>query len=213
MRKEIENSKDKYIREHFGKEDAQFSQIHDSAPDCIKGMQITPEEGKLINILLKMLQAKTVLEIGTFVGYSTAWIADAISKTGTVFSIEKSQVYYNLAKNNLKDFNNVKLILGEASEVLETLTAIQFDAIFIDADKASYCIYLDFAEKHLKRNGLLLADNTFLFNTVYDKKLIKVGQEKMWDAMNNFNFRLSNSEIFENAIIPTLEGLSIAIRK
>ncbi len=87
-----------------------------------------------------------------------------------------------------------------------------FDAILIDADKIAYPAYLQHAKRLLRKGGLLIADNTLLFNLVLsDQPPLK--NPELWTAMCNFNEMLAIDQDFEALIIPTLEGLSIALKK
>ena len=90
-----------------------------------------------------------------------------------------------------------------------------FDMVFIDADKDSYSLYLDWAEENLRKGGLLAADNTFLFGSVYGDFNDSAGRhsQKTLEGMKSFNKRLSRSEFWEGALVPTAEGLTVAIRK
>jgi len=200
-----------YIQSIFATEDEELLKIKNSvAKDKLK-MQIGPDEGKLIYTLLKLKKAKTVIEIGTLVGYSTLWIAKALPEGGKVISIEKSAEHYNLAKANLEHSSQkhkISLVNADATEFLSTCSTT-VDAIFIDADKTSYPKYLNYSNKLLNQDGLVIADNVFLWDSVFDKS-IQIDQE-MVKAMQEFNLSLTKD--FESIIIPTAEGLAIGIKK
>lgn len=87
-----------------------------------------------------------------------------------------------------------------------------FDMIFIDADKSSYPKYLDWAESYIKQDGLIVADNTLLFNTVFLESPTKEVSEKSWHAMREFNDRLSDEKKYFSILIPTDEGMTVALK-
>lgn len=217
MSDQLISNKDKYIKELFTLEDNTLKAVWNSAPKPKQTMQISPEDGRLLNILVQLTQAKKILEIGTFVGYSTIWLARGLMPGGILYSIEKSNLHYNIAKNNIEnsDLNNkVTLICGHAQTALAELTSVgPFDVVFIDADKVNYNIYLDFAEINLRTGGLIIADNTLLFDTVYQDEPINAKSRIMWHEMRKFNHRLSDNKKFNSILIPTKSGLCIAIKK
>jgi predicted O-methyltransferase YrrM len=205
----------KYTRDIFAIEDGELRKVRESAPLNKIQMQIGQDEGKLIYTLLKLAKVETVLEIGTFVGYSTLWIAKALPKTGEVISIEKSKEHFDIAEQNLlhsDQASKIRLICADAKEYISVLgPEIKFDAVFIDADKTGYPIYLNLVEKHLNSGSLIIADNTLLWGSVHDDS-IEVDID-MKEAMQKFNLEIGNSAKFDSIMIPTEEGLVIAIKK
>ncbi|AMP05522.1 mycolic acid cyclopropane synthetase family protein [Collimonas pratensis] len=170
-------------------------------------------EGKIIHVLLKMINAKTVLEIGTLGGYSATWIARALPDDGKLVCIEKSEEHYLIAKQNfdsITEGKKINLLKGDAKEILQNFDS-SFDAIFIDANKSAYPYYLEQASRLLRKNGLIIADNTFLFGQVYDPA-INGDKEKIVGAMREFNKQISDSARFTSVILPTDDGLTIAIK-
>ncbi|WP_039457585.1 O-methyltransferase [Candidatus Jidaibacter acanthamoebae] len=204
----------KYIRALCAQEDEELIKIRQSAPADKQGIQIGAEEGKLIYIILKLIKAKNILEIGTCVGYSTLWLARSLEAGGKVISIEKSTEHYNIAKSNLEaslERDKIELINDDASNIEKYISDIAFDAVFIDANKQGYPLYLDIAYTLLKSGGLIVADNVFLFGAMYDNDINAPPNLKA--AMQEFNRKISDPEKFESIIIPTKEGLSITIKK
>ncbi|AIF81810.1 o-methyltransferase family protein [endosymbiont of Acanthamoeba sp. UWC8] len=208
------SAKINYIRTLYAQEDEELIKIRQSAPADKQGIQIGAEEGKLIYIMLKLIKAKNILEIGTCVGYSTLWLARSLQDGGKVISIEKSTEHYNIAKSNLEassEKDKIELINDDASNIEKYVSGIEFDAVFIDANKQAYPLYSDIAYNLLKSGGLIVADNVFLFGAVYNDEV--KSPEKLKIAMQEFNRKISDPEKFESIIIPTREGLSITIKK
>lgn len=179
-------------------------------------MQLTAVEGKLIYTLLKSIKASKVIEIGTLGGYSASWIARALPEEGQLYTIDKSAANIAAAKECLdSDFykSRIKFLLGSASDILNDLKEdVPFDAIFIDADKASYPKYLQHAKSLLRSGGMLIADNTFLFELVFSDQPPKHNPE-LWEGMREFNERIAIDPSFDSIILPTEEGLTIAVKK
>lgn len=202
-----------YIRNLFAQEDGLLTKIKNSTPPDKQAIQVGAEEGKLIYLLLKLIRAKSALEIGTCVGYSTLWIARSLEEGGKLVSIEKSSEHYNIAKENLKELiekNKIQLINDDANTIEEYVNGMIFDVVFIDANKQGYPHYLEIAYKLLRKGGLIIADNVFLFGSVYEEN---VGvPQKLKLAMQEFNRKISDSSRFESVIIPTQEGMSISIK-
>jgi predicted O-methyltransferase YrrM len=139
-------------------------------------IDVTPLQGKFLEILVRATCSKRILEIGTLGGYSTLWLARAIFQDGIVVTLELEPRHAQIAKQNLKAAGlaqRVELRVGTAAETLATLVkerAASFDFIFIDADKASYPEYLQWSLKLSRPGTLIVADNV-----VRDGKVIDSG--------------------------------------
>lgn len=215
MNKKRVSRKINYIRKTFANESPLLKEIDKNIRNNDLPIHLAPEEGKLIQVLLKMINAQKIVEVGTLAGYSTIWMAEILGPNGVIHTIEKDNKRYLQAKENFAKTNlNSKIILhhGDGLEVLKQLSLQSpFDAIFIDANKASYPEYLKWAEENIKCNGLIIADNTLLFGAVYgdNKKNMK---PTTVEAMKLFNLNLSNPNKYQSIMIPTDEGLTIAIK-
>lgn len=203
-----------YIRNLFAKEYKKIGEY------CIlekkQHIQIGPEEGKLLSLFIKIHKIKSIVEVGTLYGYSSICMAKALLEDGHIYTIENNSQYSRIAKKNFSAFNlsdKITLIEGNALEKLNELSAkAPFDMIFIDADKSSYPKYLDWAESYIKQDGLIVADNTLLFNTVFLESPPKEVLEKSWHAMREFNNRLSDEKKYFSILIPTDEGMTVALK-
>ncbi|MDD9336561.1 MAG: O-methyltransferase [Wolbachia sp.] len=188
------NTKLLYIRSLFAKE---YKRIEGY---CIfekkQLIQISPEEGKLLSLFIKLCKIKNIVEVGTLYGYSSICMAKAIPENGHIYTIENNPEHSQIAKKNFDSLNlnnKITLIEGNALKKLNVLsTKAPFDMIFIDADKGGYSRYLDWAELHIKKDGLIVADNTLLFNTVFLESSPNGVSEQSWTAMREFNNRLSD---------------------
>ena len=125
-------------------------------------LNITPDTGRLLWILVQAARATRILEVGTSNAYSTIWLADAARATGGhVITLERNPDKVRLARENLARAgvaDRVELREGNAAETLAGLTG-PFHFVFLDADRANYSAYLDLALPKLQPGGLLVADN------------------------------------------------------
>jgi predicted O-methyltransferase YrrM len=141
-----------------------FGQEHD-ARQTERGrrmLNITPETGLFLGILLRALGARNILEVGTSNGYSTIWLADAARETGGhVTTIEAAADKAEMARANFARAGlaeHITVCLGNALDVLATHTG-PFDLIFLDADRPNYLRYLELLLPLLRPGGLLVTDN------------------------------------------------------
>ena len=205
----------RYIRELYCKEDNVLQKVDQTIQQYEQPIHISPEDAKFLRVLLKLAGAKNGVELGSLAGYSTIWLARALPADGKLYSIERSQNRYDMTKASLEmsDVNNkVDLIFGDAEEKLKELSAHgPFDFIFIDANKSGYLNYLDWADGNLKSGGLIIADNTMLFDEVYKEKPVKASKTAH-QVMKDFNIRLANESKYETIMLPTDDGMTISIK-
>ena len=140
----------------------------------LPAIDVTPLQGKFLEVLVRATGAKRILEIGTLGGYSTLWLAHAVPEDGIVVTLELEPRHAQIAKQNLQEAgfgDRVDLRLGPASETLAALAkehVAPFDFIFIDADKASYPEYLQWSLKLSRPGTLIVADNVVRDGKVID---------------------------------------------
>ena len=209
-----ESDKNQYLNTLYGNECEILKQIRASAPKDKAHMQIYPFEGEIITFFANLINAKIIIEIGTFVGYSASYVALKLNSSSLVIhSIEKNPDYFKIAENNIfihKLENRIKLYKGDALEFLSKIESdgLKADLVFIDGKKSQYCEYLDLSSKLLRAGGLVIADNTMLFDNVYKKD----ENSALLEAMRDFNEKIAHSKIFKSIIIPTLSGMTVAIK-
>ena len=158
---------------------ARFGEANDARETARarKMLNITPDTGRLLWILVHAIGATRLLEIGASNGYSTIWLADAARTTGgRVTSLERSPEKAQLARANLARAglaDRVELREGVAAETLATLPG-PFDFVFLDADRPSYRTYLELAAPRLVPGGLLVADNVVSHRAELEDYLARV---------------------------------------
>jgi predicted O-methyltransferase YrrM len=182
-----------------------------------KTMQITRYEGQILKLLLQCIGARSVIEIGMLRGYSTIWLANAVSPLGgIVYTMEHNQQaveqFQHIIKKHAPELvSNISCLVGNAHLLLEEFQT-PVDAIFIDADKTGYPNYLKHAKRLLTPGGLLIADNVLLYGHVYGKGNKRVSREHI-AAMQNFNETIAQDNAFESVILPTPEGMMVARKR
>ncbi|MBC85794.1 MAG: methyltransferase [Bdellovibrionaceae bacterium] len=208
-----------YMDENFGKEDDVLEKVRSALKeDGKEGINVGPNEGAILKMLLSLAKANSVVEVGTLYGYSAIWMARALPKEGRLYCLEKSEENFVKASKLIGASDvaeKVTLIHGDALEGLESLSSKgPFDVVFIDANKGGYGAYLDWAEKNVKPGGLIIGDNTFLFGHVYGegREHSNVGPNPV-KTMLEFNQRLSDPEKYISCILPTDEGMTVAIKR
>jgi predicted O-methyltransferase YrrM len=157
---------DNYINNLFTAPDpALEAAIRDSAAAGLPEIQVSPAQGKLLNVLARATNARRILEIGTLGGYSTIWLGRALPEDGSLITLEIEAKHAAVAEANIARAGlagKVEIRLGRAQETLARLTAEKsapFDLVFIDADKPGYSDYLDWALRLTRRGSLIVADN------------------------------------------------------
>ncbi|MCC7259878.1 MAG: O-methyltransferase [Alphaproteobacteria bacterium] len=216
MRPVVQSQKSAYVSELFAREDTLLKSIVTTLREQDRAIQIGPEEGKLLQLLIALRGVRTVVEIGTLAGYSAIWMGRALPKDGHIHTIEANPFHAQWAKENIMAaglIDQVTVHVGQALDILPTLRDEgPFDMAFIDADKIHYCDYLDWAETHVYQGGLIVADNTFLFDSVYEKTPTENVRQTTWEVMRHFNQRIADPEKYIGTILPTVEGMTVGIK-
>ena len=157
---------DNYIHTLFiGTDAALEAALRDSAKAGLPEIQVSPAQGKLLQLLARATNARRILEIGTLGGYSTIWLGRALPEDGKLITLEIEAKHAAVAQANIARAGlagQVEIMLGPAQETLARLTAERtgpFDLVFIDADKPGYADYLGWALRLTRRGSLIVADN------------------------------------------------------
>jgi len=141
------------------------SALEASAAAGLPEIQVSPAMGRLLQLYVRMLQARRVLELGTLGGYSTIWLAGGLPPGGRIISIESETHHAEVARINLARAgyaDQVEVRTGEALTLLPELleeNGQPFDLIFIDADKENYAPYLEWALRFSRSGTVIIADN------------------------------------------------------
>jgi predicted O-methyltransferase YrrM len=157
---------DEYIADLFVPHDpALDATLSASTAAQLPAIQVSPAQGKLLNLLARIQHARNILEIGTLAGYSTIWLARALPTDGRLITLEADPKHAEIARTNITNAglaNVVELRLGRAIDTLPQLLAEgrgPFDMTFIDADKPGYPDYLEWVLKLSRHGSLIISDN------------------------------------------------------
>lgn len=202
-----------YLSARTAQDDALLSELKDAARVAgIPSIWIPPEEGSLLQILLRVARAKEVVEVGTLAGYSAIWMARALSADGRVRTIEVSAKHAAFARAWIAKSDvarRVEVIEGRGGDVLPTMASASVDAVFLDADKGGYAQYVEQAARILRPGGLLLVDNAFAFGQVLDER----PTDSEAPAIQAFNERLARDARFQSVIVPLGDGLWVGAKR
>jgi caffeoyl-CoA O-methyltransferase len=188
--------------------------LRDSRRAGLPEINVSPNEGRLLQLLVEIAGARRILEIGTLGGYSAIQFARALPEDGTLISLEIDEHHAKVARNNVERAglsDIIEIRVGDAHELLAALVEDDegpFDVIFIDADKESYPDYLDWSLRLSRSGSLILGDNTIRGGSVLDP------QDATARATQEFNERIAGDSRLSAILLPILreriDGLTIA---
>lgn len=179
-------------------------------------MEIAPEQGQLMALLLELIGARKVLEVGTFRGYSAAAMALALPPGGRLITCDSDPSYADAARGYWAEAglaDRIELRLGPGADTLRAMLAAgeagTFDACFIDADKVGYETYYELCLELIRTGGLLMFDNVFRHGAVIDE----TDTRPPTVTMRRLNARMRDDERVSLAIIPIADGLTLARKR
>lgn len=180
-------------------------------------INVGPDEGRLLHLLASSCGARKIVEIGTLAGYSGAWLARALPADGVLDTIEREPRHAAVARANFARAGlsaRVRVHEGPASAVLPTLELrAPFDLCFIDADKEGYPSYVRWAARNLRSGGVVVCDNAYAFGQIHREDL-PVSDAARAKAMRECLRLLADASLFAScAMIPTGEGMAVAVRR
>lgn len=202
-----------YIASFCGEEDeilkqlrreTSLTQIH---PRMLSGWH----QASLLNFIVKITQSNTILELGTFTGYTTICLARALPKNGKIISIERNDELEDLIRKYLKLAevqNKVDLIIDDALKVVPKLNC-NFDLVFIDADKREYLKLFELVLPKINNDGLIIVDNILWDNKIFQKP---ASNDYMTKGIIEFNNYIKSFPGIETTVLPVRDGLML-IRK
>jgi len=169
-------------------------------------------EGKMLQMLIKISNAKRVVEVGTFTGFSALVMAEALPQDGILTTCENSEQYADIAQRYFKQSPYGKKIMLKLGPALETLGAMpdsSEDFMFIDADKPSYGRYFDEALRILHPGGIIFVDNVFWRNKIFKKKISNENAK----AIAAFNEKVSRENRVEKVMLSIRDGVYLIRKK
>jgi predicted O-methyltransferase YrrM len=202
----------RYIAERTTPEDPFLAELKSAArAEGLPAIWIAPEQIALLQILLRAIGARQVLEIGTLGGVSAIGMARALPADGRVRTIEVEPKHADFAERWIARSDvagRIEVLRGRGAEVLPTLPAGAFDAAFLDADKASYPLYLRECLRLVRPGGLILADNALAFGQLFD-----ADPEPSVHDVRRFNDVMAATDEVQGIIVPLGDGLWVAVKR
>jgi predicted O-methyltransferase YrrM len=177
----------------------------------IPPIAIPPEQASFMQILLKLCRAREVIEVGTLAGYSAIAMARALPPGGRVRTIEISPAYADfaerwIARSDVAD--HIEVYRGAGQDILPTFADDSADAAFLDADKASYPLYLQQSLRIVRRGGLIMADNAFAFGQLLDEQ----ATDSKVLAVRAFNDLMARVTALHSIIVPFTDGCWVGVK-
>lgn len=202
-----------YIVNTFAAEDDVLkSVIASTEKNGMPLIHVSPENGRFIQLLIKIIRAKCVLEIGTLAGYSTIWMARGLPGDGKLITLEFEQKHADAAKENFKKAgldSKIEIVIGPALNSLDKFKGTKFDFAFIDADKVNIIKYYDKIINMMNHGGIITADNTLRRGDVVNPDT----EDENTLAIREFNKMAASDPRVESLLVPISDGVTVCLVK
>ncbi len=166
-------------------------------------------QGRILAMISKLIQPTTILEIGTYTGYSALCLAEGMKVNGTLYTIDKNEELEDFAKKYFDKSsykNQIKHLVGNALDIIPIIDE-KFDLVFIDADKCNYSNYFNLVIDKMNTGGVILSDNV-----LWNGKVVEEIKPKDLDTKSlvEYNKLLNSDNRIETVLLPIRDGLSIS---
>jgi len=199
-----------YVNNHSQKEPELLQQLNKETwqKALIPRMLSGHFQGRVLSMISKLIQPKSILEIGTYTGYSALCLAEGLQKNGLLHTIDHNEELVNFQKKyfDKSDYkNSIKQYLGKALDIIQSLDE-KFDLVFIDADKANYSNYFFAVIDKMNKGGVILSDNV-----LWSGKVTETPNPNDEDtlALIAYNKLLNQDPRVESILLPIRDGLTI----
>jgi len=203
---------EQYVEQHTSPESETLQQLNREthARIMMPRMLSGHLQGRFLAMMSKMIAPKTILEIGTYTGYSAICLAEGLKPDGTLHTIDINEELEDLVRGYFTKVGldgKVQYHIGNALDIIPALPGT-FDLVFIDADKINYANYFDLVIDRISPGGYILTDNVLWSGKVLDEK-----KDKDTAAIDAFNKKLHNDPRIETVMVPIRDGILIARKK
>jgi predicted O-methyltransferase YrrM len=223
---EVENNIQDYVLSNSLRESDVLAQLRrETAQDPAAIMQIPPEQGQFMSMLIKLISARRTIEIGVYTGYSTLCVALAMPIDSYTIACDVNEGWTNIAKKYWKKASvdkKIDLRLAPATDTLNSLIeegqSESFDFIFIDADKGNYNTYYELSLRLLKPGGLIVIDNVLLFGSVIDSNALNDSlrdsiSEDSIQCVRDLNTKIKTDSRVDISMLKIADGLTLVRKK
>ena len=202
-----------YIVTLFAPEDELLGALREEADRSgFPPASIAPDAGRFLQVLLRTIAARRVLEVGTLGGYSAIWMARALPAGASLVTIERNDRFAAFAERYVERAGLASVVTvrrGRALDVLPSLDGEEFDFVFLDGDRVPLPTYLDWALRLVRPGGMIAAYNALLGGRVVTAGL-NVEDEEL-RALREFNLRIANDPRLTSILVPAYDGLVVAV--
>ncbi|WP_432401070.1 O-methyltransferase [Wukongibacter sp. M2B1] len=209
----VDNLVEEYIRDILPKNDGLIKKLEEFAEGNNVPI-IHPEVAKFLEVIIKISKVRSILEVGTAIGYSSLIFSNAMDNSGKIVTIEKRTDMHELACKNIKEAGleaNITPILGDAAELLPELDG-KFDMIFLDAAKGHYQKFLLSCIERLKDNGIIISDNVLYKGMVASNEYLVRRKITIVKRMRKYLEYISNHPQLTTSIIPIGDGVALTYK-
>lgn len=205
------NDIETYCIEHSTRPSALARELQEYTLASVHGAQmlIGEMEASVLSFFIKIAKVKTILELGTFTGYSALIMAEQLPADGKVITVDINPHTTKIAQefwNRSEHGKKIELILKPGLEALNSIHQ-KFDLIFIDADKNNYSHYLKWGLDHLSEHGMIVVDNT-----LWSGKILQAGLDKQTDSIRAHNDLAASLEGYTKTLLPIRDGMFLITR-
>ncbi|MEX2525179.1 MAG: class I SAM-dependent methyltransferase [Gammaproteobacteria bacterium] len=179
-------------------------------------MQISPDQGQFLAMLVRILQARNIIEAGVFIGYSSLWMADAMPEDGRLVACDVNEDYTNVARRYWREAgveHKIELRLAPAIDTLDALLEeegeCRYDLVFLDAIKTEYRDYYERCIPLLRPGGLVAIDNVLWSGKVADERV----DDDATRALRELNTFLHRDDRIDLSMLPLADGLTLCRKR
>lgn len=206
---------DTYINSLIQDEEEQLEVFRN---ECIERQLpiIHKEVGQFIKLIIKQLNAKNIIEVGTNVGYSSIFMSLVMNnKDSRIVTMERSEKFYLESIENIKRFKlekNIEVHLGDAVDILDNINGF-FDIAFIDAAKSYYTCFFDKCAKMMTSGGIIISDNVLYQGMIASDELVVRRKKTLVRNMREYLEYISHDDRYITSVLPLGDGLAVTLIK
>jgi len=202
-----------YIVSLFAPEDELLGALREEADRTgLPPTAISADAGRFLQVLLRSIGAKRVLEVGTLGGYSAIWMARALPPDGVVVTLEREERHATLARRYITRAGLASIVdvrQGRALDILPSLDGQEFDLVYLDADRAPMATYYEWAMRLVRLGGTIVAHNVLLGGRVADNA--SRSDDEDLRAVRAFNARVAGDHRATSILMPAYDGFIVAV--